>query len=316
MLSVLGPLAVIAPFWFVFFIVGAALAVAAYALSDNLKGAQAPVCYAIAGVMILVGMGIGGASLFDVPDDDDGNGDGPPVTWLPEFEILIPTVVAGTSRDVATEFPASPFAACSAKPTTLTEMVWATSAYADRSNKRTEMQITVTTTGPPTAAAFQAPDCYLNDFSVELTNGRDANGDGNLDAAAYFMRIRSITRTLMLDGNSSIQYQVFEWGSTVGWYIGAMKESASQSANGAWVSFYPAGVSDTSLPTGTSPWRRLGDHAGGAPEFIAFWFVPHNYGYFGYTIPNVGESIDIVIDIGVPELFDSWSIAVELTARV
>lgn len=314
MMSVLGPLAVIAPFWFVFFIVGGAICVVAYALSSELKGAQAPVSYAVGFMLIFTGLGIGGASLFDVPDDD-GNGDGPPVTWVPDFEVLIPTVVAGTSRDVATEFPASPFTACSAKPTTLTEMVWATSAYADRSNAKMEMQIAVDVDVAPTTATFQAPDCFLNDFSISLQNGRDANGDGAIDAATYFMRVRSITRTLMRDGNTSIQYPIFEWDGTNGWYIGAMKESASQAANGDWVSFYPAGVTDTTLPTGASPWRQLGSHAGGAAEFIAFWFVPHNYGYFGYTIPNVGDSIDVVVDVGTPEKFDSFEIAVKLTTR-
>ncbi|MCJ2556515.1 MAG: hypothetical protein LN415_05330 [Candidatus Thermoplasmatota archaeon] len=56
-------------------------------------------------------------------------------------------------------------------------------------------------------------------------------------------------------------------------------------------------------------------HAGGSAEYFSFWFVGRNYGFFGYTQPPMGSPIDIVVDLGTPESFDSWTIQIKLNAR-
>ena len=94
-----------------------------------------------------------------------------------------------------------------------------------------------------------------------------------------------------------------------------MRESASQASNGDWVSAYPAGVSDSRLPTGASSWKQLGKHEGGSAEYISFWFVGRNYGFFGYTQPPMGLPIDLLVDVGTPEVFDTWTIQIKLNAR-
>lgn len=69
------------------------------------------------------------------------------------------------------------------------------------------------------------------------------------------------------------------------------------------------------MPTGASSWRQLGKHEGGSAEYIRFWFVGRNYGFSGYTQPPTGSPIDLLVDVGTPEVFDTWTIQIKLNAR-
>jgi hypothetical protein len=248
-----------------------------------------------------------------------GNGGEVPPGYVPQWEIIIPSTVLGSARDANTEVPGGSFTAASAITPAGTIVTSGTDLFADRVNRRITVDVSVNSALATSAAGFSAPDVVLTDFSIRLTNPVDANGDGVMDAVSYFGRVKSISRTTLVDGNSSQEIQVFYWDSTVGWYVGWMRQSSSQSSNGDWISAAPAGVADTRLPTAPSgaalDWTNLGDHSGGSAEYVSFWFLMRNYGPFGYTLPSVGESIDITIQIGTEASFVEFTFVVRLSSR-
>jgi hypothetical protein len=323
--SVLGPAVVLVPYWFLFIIGGSVIAVIGYAVTRGTDADTrgAIIAYAISGILIVLGVSVGvgaGIDMWNGGEDPqkpfcERFPNDPSCVWAPDFTILVPSTPAGAGRDTAAEIPGAPFTQCGSMSPAATMITYNTDAYVDSSNKRIEMQVAINDDLAPTTAGYQLDECFLVDFAINLENGRDADGDSNIDAVTYFGRIRSITRTTMVDGNSSQPYNVFYWDTTNGWYMGWMKESASQASNGDWISSYPAGVSDDRLPTGASEWKQLGSHSGGSAEYVSFWFAARNYGIFGYTQPPVGSSVDILVDIGTVEIHDTWTVQVKLNAR-
>ncbi len=123
--------------------------------------------------------------------------------------------------------PGSPFTQCASLNPVGTIITWDADTHLDASNEKIEMQVAVDDDLGPTTAGYQLDDCFLVDFSISLENGRDLNGDGSIDAVTYFGRIRSISRTTMVDGNTTQVNNIIHWDAQNGWYVGWMRESSS-----------------------------------------------------------------------------------------
>ena len=241
----------------------------------------------------------------------------PPGGYVPHWEVFVPSTVQGTPRDAASEiFDTQGATACSsiAGQGTLTLDVSATNMFVDRSNKLIRVGITRNANVATSTAAFQAPDCHSNDFSIRLTNPVDANGDGVMDSASIFGRVRSITSMVTIDGNgSSSQRNILFFDTTFGHYLGWSRRVDTQATDGMWISAVPPGQSDTAFPS-SADWTNLGASAGADEDYIAFAYAPRNYGFYGFTLPPAGFVYSIVLDIGVPADYTTYTVQVYLSS--
>lgn len=232
----------------------------------------------------------------------------------PVWTVLVPSTVQGTPRDAASEiFDTQGGTGGGGETPTATLCAFATNCFVDRQNHIFRMGITRNTALATSAAGFQAPDIFSADLSVQLMNPRDVNGDGVQDSVAFFGRVRSISQTTTQDGNQTVSRNIFMRDNTFGWYMGWSRRVDTQATDGQWMPTASPGTDDLQLGTSYG-WQNLGSTTGADEDYIAFAFVARNYGFFGYTQPPSGYSYNIVIDIGTPDAFQTYTMQVYLAS--
>jgi len=149
-----------------------------------------------------------------------------------------------------------------------------------------------------TAALWSEPNCLQMSYSVRLTNGRDADGDGTTDSVNYYMRIQSISRTtLATDGsNGTLNTAGFVRdgvSETNDWYLLYRTDAST------WISACTEARTTSQVPTSCGP-QQVGSHNGGAADTIFTYVILEDRGLFGYQEPAVGSAVIIVYEFGGP----------------
>lgn len=219
-----------------------------------------------------------------------------------------------TARDGATEIFDSQGGDGDGETPAGTLCAYATNAEVDLSNKVLRHAITVDDDVTTGTAGFSAPDICSFDISFRLLNPVDANGDGVQDAVAVFGRVRSIGVTLSQDGNQTVQRPVFYRDNTFGWYVGWSRDVDTINTDGQWISIAPAGIDDSGLKS-SYDWQNLGTNAGADEDYLTFAYVYRNYGTYGYTLPLIGYTYSMTIDVGTSESYTTLTVFTFLSAR-
>lgn len=270
------------------------LAIVLFAVGFGLKAMGAikkrtrAAVYVVAGIVFMVAILQAVIGLLGVPII-------PPVIVVEPFDFDLLPSVDTTGGDT---IPAGNYDACDTEAGGTTAEWTTTEGTYDPVTKAFIGRVAIDTDLAITAALWTEPNCLQMSYSARLLNGRDSDGDGAIDAVSYFMRIVSVSRTLLALDN----------GTTSLGGPGFVRDGVSETND--WLLLYRTDASTwisacqefrgAQQIGNACNWARVGDHAGGASDTFFAVVILEDRGLFGYAEPAIGSSVNIVYEFGSP----------------
>jgi hypothetical protein len=225
---------------------------------------------------------------------------GPLLHW----SVKIAAPYQAAVHDQNTEYPDSPFTACSAISPAGTATLGSTANwYVDNTTRTITYRVTVaTSTAAGTSAAYYVPDCVDMDFHVYLDTPQPAVG-GGLQEVPYWIQVNP-SRTSGTYNNGTMSDIWYE-DTTNGLYLGTGKDADSGSATHTTDHVYSSYLNNGNAVHNPGQYPTVGDwvmqgtadgNANGEWSSV-WWTLKTPGGLLDYTDQN-GRGVTLTVYIG------------------